>query len=76
MIKYSASLLLIILFFHSTILFSQGLPLKLYWAGKTDSALLLAKKTIEKKEAFTKKELANAYDFMAEYSLANNDFTK
>lgn len=76
MIKYSASLLLIILFFHSTILFSQGLPLKLYWAGKTDSALLLAKKTIEKKEAFTKKELAHAYDFMAEYSLAINDFTK
>ena len=74
MIKYSASLLLIILCFVSTILFSQGLPLKLYWAGKTDSALLLSKKTIEHKAAVTKKDLAHAYDFMAEYSLENNDF--
>jgi len=74
MIKYSASLLLLILCFVSTILFSQGLPLKLYWAGKTDSALLLSKKTIEHKAAVTKKELAQAYDFMAEYSLENDAF--
>jgi CHAT domain-containing protein len=74
MVKYSTSLLLVILCFVSTLLFSQGLPLKLYWAGKTDGALLLAKKTIEHKGEVSKKELAQAYDFMAEYSLEHNDF--
>ncbi len=74
MFKYTVSLLLIISCFHSTICISQGIPLKLHWSGKTDSAFLLAKKTIEKKGIVSKKELGHAYDFMAEYSLENNDF--
>ena len=74
MIKYTASLLLIILCLLSTKCFSQGLPLKLYWSGKTDSAFLLAKETIDKKRIVSNIELGQAYDFMAEYSLDNNDF--
>jgi len=74
MIKYIASLVLVILCLLSTKCFSQVLPLKFYWSGKTDSAFLLAKETIDKKGIVSKKELGHAYDFMAEYSLENNDF--
>jgi len=74
MIKYIASLVLVILCLLKTTSYSQGIPLKLYWSGKTDSAFLLAKETIDKKGIVSKKELGRAYDFMAEYSLENNDF--
>lgn len=54
--------------------FSQKLPLALYWTGKTDKAISLAKDIIENKSSFTKDELSNAYDFMAENSLDQAHF--
>jgi CHAT domain-containing protein len=64
----------IYLCFISTNLFSQNLPLNLYWAGKTDSALVLANKIIANKKIVSSEKLANAYDFLAEYNLEQTHF--
>ncbi len=53
---------------------SQPLPLNLYWAGKTDSALIVANTISAKPKAFAASYLANAYDFLAEYNLEQGHF--
>lgn len=57
-----------------SIVFSQNLPLELYWAGKTDKAYQLAEDITSKKSAYSKQELSNAYDFLAEVNLEQGHF--
>jgi CHAT domain-containing protein len=65
---------LFIFCFTSVNLFSQRLPLNLYWSGKTDSALLISNKILFNKKTVLASELANAYDFLAEYNLEQGQF--
>ncbi len=65
---------LIIFCFFSANLFSQNLPLNLYWSGKTDSALVLANKIVANKKIVSASYLTNAYDFLAEYNLEQGHF--
>lgn len=66
----------VILFFSAAKLFSQNLPLNLYWSGKTDSALVLVNKILADKKIVSASNLANAYDFLAEYNLEQGHFEK
>lgn len=50
------------------------MPLELYWIGKTDKAYQLADNIISHKTTYSKKEVANAYDFLAEVNLEQGHF--
>lgn len=68
------TILLIYICFYWNISQSQELPLELYWAGKTDKAYQLADNITSHKTNYSKKELANAYDFLAEVNLEQGHF--
>jgi hypothetical protein len=65
---------LIYLFFYWNTSQSQELPLELYWAGKTEKAYQLAESINSNKSSYSKNELANAYDFLAEVNLDQGHF--
>lgn len=60
--------------FLSLNIFSETLPLKSFWQGKTEKALKESKSILEKKESFTKAEVISCYDFLAEYNLEQGHF--
>lgn len=68
------TILLLYLSFCWNISQSQELPLELYWAGKTNKASQLADNITSHKTTYSKKELANAYDFLAEVNLEQGHF--
>jgi len=68
------SLFIVFLLIVPCFLFSQISPLNLHWYGKTDSALIIANKIIKNKSSFSKKEVLNTYDFLAEYNLELSHF--
>jgi hypothetical protein len=55
--------------FKSFIICSETLPLKLFWQGKTALALKSAQVILDNKNNYSKIELANCYDFLADYYL-------
>ena len=68
------TILFIYICFYWNIAQSQELPLEHYWTGKTDKAYQLADKVISHKTTYSKKEVANAYDFLAEVNLEQGHF--
>jgi CHAT domain-containing protein len=61
--------LLLALLFKSLTSSSEKLPLELFWQGKTALALQSAQAIIDKKNHYSKIELASSYDFLADYYL-------
>ena len=68
MSKKTVSLVFAFLF-KSFIIHSETLPLELFWKGKTALALKSAQNILEKKNSYSKIELASCYDFLADYYL-------
>lgn len=62
-------LLILILLFYSNSIYSQKLPLQLFWQGKTELALNSAEAILQSKNNYSTKELISCYDFLAEYYL-------
>lgn len=62
-------LLILILLFYSNSIYSQKLPLQLFWQGKTELALNSAEAILQNKNNYSTKELISCYDFLAEYYL-------
>jgi CHAT domain-containing protein len=55
--------------FKSLITYSDILPLELFWQGKTALALKSAQTILDKKNNYSKLEIASCYDFLADYYL-------
>ena len=66
--------LLFVLLFKSLITYSETLPLELFWQGKTALALKSAQVILDNKNNYSKIELVNCYDFLADYYLDQGHF--
>ena len=55
--------------FKSLTICSETLPLELFWQGKTALALKSAQVILDNKNNYSKIELTNCYDFLADYYL-------
>lgn len=69
MILRKLLLQILILLFCSNSIYSQKLPLQLFWQGKTELALNSAEAILQSKNNYSTKELISCYDFLAEYNL-------
>ena len=61
--------LVLALFFKSLVINAETLPLEIFWQGKTALALKSAQVILDKKNNYSKLELASSYDFLADYHL-------
>ena len=61
--------LVLALFLKSLVIYAETLPLEIFWQGKTAMALKSAQVILDKKNNYSTIELANSYDFLADYHL-------